>query len=196
MNNQNNIRALLRGNTKIPVVSFNEQDNPVDFANYLLNQGINCIEVTLRSAAGLKAIEKLKCDPIAEKMLIGAGTVVSSRQIKKLKDLGTDFLVSPGITSNLKRTMEESGIPYLPGVCTPGEMMKAREMDLFSLKFFPAELFGGPKALKTYASVFPDLNFCPTGGITEESSKNYLDLPNVFAVGGSWFQNNYKNISL
>ena len=90
------------------------------------------------------------------------------------------------------QSLKSSGIPFLPGVATPSEIMAAKEKGLTALKFFPANLFGGIKSLKAYGQVFPDIKFCPTGGITSESSRDYLFLDNVFAIGGSWFQNKFK----
>ncbi len=188
---QNNIKSVLEGHSLVPVVTFQQDDNPEGLINYLIRQEIQCIEITLRTAAGLKAIEYLKKIDLPN-VLVGAGTVTSQEQIKNLKDIGADFIVSPGLTVKLQAHMEESGIPYLPGVATPSEIMAAQGMGLDTLKFFPANLFGGKKALKTFGNLFPNIKFCPTGGITKLTSKEYLELENEFAVGGSWFQTDYN----
>lgn len=193
MSTQNNIREQLKDHNVIPVVTFKAGDDPIDLMNYLLDQGISCIEITMRTVEGLKAIEVLK-NKMGSKVLVGAGTVTSFDQINKLRNLGTDFLVSPGLTAKLQIFMEESGIPYLPGIATPSEIMRAKEMGLDTLKFFPANLFGGLSTLKTYKSVFPEIVFCPTGGITPSTSPDYLALDNVFAVGGSWLQSDYHKL--
>ncbi len=191
MPTQNNIQSLLANHHLVPVVTFQEHDDPIAFMNFLIHQDVNCIEITLRTSEGIKAIELLKQES-PENFLVGAGTVTNKDQILQLKQLNADFIVSPGLTSKLQTSMEQSGIPYLPGVTTPSEVMKAKEMGLNALKFFPANLYGGAKALQTYGNLFPDVNFCPTGGVTKETSKDYLELNNVFAVGGSWFQSEYN----
>lgn len=178
------------GHTLVPVVTFNTGDDPVRFMDYLQSQNVNCIEITLRTKEGLKAIELLK--QVRPDVLVGAGTVVSPVQVKELKNIGADFIVSPGLTGLLLQELKLSGVPFLPGVSTPSEIMMAKENGLNALKFFPANLFGGIKSLKAYGQVFPDITFCPTGGITPETSNDYLSLDNVFAIGGSWFQKNYK----
>ena len=190
MDEQNNILAIMKSHNLVPVVTFNDGDDPFDFVDYLQSKGVNCIEITLRTNAGFKAIKLLKAK--RPDVLVGAGTVIAAGQIQKLKDIGVDFLVSPGLTAELLQSLKSSGIPFLPGVATPSEIMAAKEKGLTALKFFPANLFGGIKSLKAYGQVFPDIKFCPTGGITSESSRDYLFLDNVFAIGGSWFQNKFK----
>ena len=195
MNNQNNILIALENHSLIPVITFDKDSNPIELMHFLLKQGVSCIEVTLRTKEGMEGIKKLK-DFFGEQVAVGAGTVTSKAQIDQLKAQGIDFIVSPGLTEILQKEMENSNIPYLPGVSTPSEIMKAIEMGLNTLKFFPANLFGGFGALKTYGNLFPEVKFCPTGGITEESSKEYLRLNNVIAVGGSWFQSDYNQIDI
>mgnify|MGYP001569861166 CR=1 FL=1 len=188
---QNNIASILEGHHLVPVITFKQGDNYNSMMDFLISQGVKCIEITLRTPEGLKAIKKLKKEYPSE-ILIGAGTVTTEAQVEQLKSIGTDFIVSPGLTPNLKVIFENSGIPYLPGVATPSEVMNAREMGLNTLKFFPADLYGGIKALKAFGNLFPDVKFCPTGGINKETSTDYLALNNVFAVGGSWFQADYQ----
>lgn len=187
---QHQIRTLLADHPHMPVVTFQPGDDVRAFMQFLLQQEVRCIEITLRTAAGMKAIETLRQEMPAE-VLIGAGTVTSGAQIEQLKQVQADFMVSPGLTADLQQQMEDSGIPYLPGVATPSEIVAAAEKGLDTLKFFPANLFGGMKALQTYGNVFPGIKFCPTGGVTRETSASYLELSNVFAVGGSWFQAEY-----
>lgn len=188
MSNQNNIKEVMKNHQLVPVITFQEGGQPEQMMDFLINQGIKCIEITLRTPSGINAIARLKEQYNISDILIGAGTVTNKNQIQELKQIGADFMVSPGLTQQLKNDMEESGIPYLPGVATPSEIMKAKEMGLKTLKFFPANLFGGLSALKTFGNLFPDISFCPTGGIKKDTSKEYLALDNVFAVGGSWFQ--------
>ena len=188
---QNGIKNILAGHQMIPVVSFNEGDDPLGLMNHLIDLGISCMEVTLRSDYSMDAIELLNKKK-ADDFLIGAGTVISSNQIDQLAKMEVDFMVSPAYTPELINAFDSSGIAYLPGVATPRDIVEAIQLGLRHLKFFPANLFGGVAALKTYAQVFPQIEFCPTGGIDEVSSKDYLELKNVFAVGGSWFQKNYQ----
>lgn len=181
----------MSGHPLVPVVTFKEADDPRQLMNYLIENDIHCIEVTLRTPQGIKAIATLR-KTYGASILVGAGTVTTTSQVDELKEVGVDFLVSPGITSSLQKAMQASGIPYLPGVATPGEILKAMEMGLRTLKFFPANLFGGLDALKAYEQVFPDIQFCPTGGVTQDTCQDYLALRNVFAVGGTWFQKQFS----
>lgn len=188
---QNGIRQVMEGHTLVPVVTFSSADEAPAFIEYLISQNVGCIEITLRTAAGIEAIELLKKEYDGT-FLIGAGTVTNPTQLERLVKANVDFIVSPGLTSDLQFEMEASKLPYLPGTSTPSEIMWAREQGLDTLKFFPANLFGGLDALKAYGQLFPDVQFCPTGGITKETSNDYLSLSNVFAVGGSWFQKDFK----
>lgn len=187
---QNNIAEVMNSHPLVPVITFQKGDNPSEMMNFLVNQGVKCIEITLRTPEGMKAIKQLK-NEFQNDILIGAGTVTNEKQIAELKRIKADFMVSPGLTARLNDLMNDSGLPYLPGVATPSEVMKAREMGLNTLKFFPANLFGGISTLKMFGNLFPDVSFCPTGGIKKETSKEFLALNNVFAVGGSWFQAEY-----
>ena len=190
MRNQS-IYKILKNNPLVPVVTFNKEDDPEDFMDYLIKRNVFCIEITLRTEYGLKAIELLK-KKFSDTIQVGAGTVISSLQVNQLKSIGADFMVSPGLTVDLFECMIKSKIPFLPGVATPSEIIKAQELGLEYLKFFPANLYGGIDALKMFGGLFPALKFCPTGGISEATSQEYLALNNVIAVGGSWFQKNYK----
>jgi 2-dehydro-3-deoxyphosphogluconate aldolase/(4S)-4-hydroxy-2-oxoglutarate aldolase len=121
-------------------------------------------------------------------MDIGVGTLVTNEQIEKAAELGVDFMVSPGISKALAPTFESCGIPFIPGVATPSEIITGLELGWDTFKFFPAHLFGGLDALKTYGQVFPQVKFCPTGGIKADTYEQYLSLSNVISVGGSWLQ--------
>lgn len=189
MSNQS-IHNILKSSPLIPVVTFQKEDDPIELMKYLLGRNIFCIEVTLRTTYGLKSIEVLKKE-YGDTIQIGAGTVINEKQIEQLKKVEADFMVSPGLSQKLFDEMKLSNIPFLPGVSTPSEMIQAQEYGLQYLKFFPANIFGGLAALKIYGNLFPDISFCPTGGINEDSSKKYLALKNVIAVGGSWFQKDF-----
>lgn len=184
---QNNIRNLLSKHSIIPVVTFNHLDEVKPQLDKLEQQGIHCIEITLRTPISFEAIEEAK-RLFSEKMDIGVGTIVSEEQITKAANLGVDFMVSPGISSNLASALEDSGIPFIPGVATPSEIILGLQLGWDTFKFFPAHLFGGLEALKTYGQVFPEVQFCPTGGIKADTYSTYLELKNVISVGGSWLK--------
>jgi 2-dehydro-3-deoxyphosphogluconate aldolase/(4S)-4-hydroxy-2-oxoglutarate aldolase len=186
------IEQVLKYQKYVPVVTFEETDDVGRFADFLLDQGVSCIEVTLRTSFAMQAIRDLK-NAYKDRLVIGAGTVTRVHQIVELKKIGVDFIVCPGLIKELFEAASKASIPFLPGVATPTEIMNARAWGIKWLKFFPANVNGGAIALKAYASVFPDVRFCPTGGISKDSSSDYLDLSNVFAVGGSWFQKEFPN---
>ncbi len=188
----NKIREILELNPLVPVVTFHENDDPLAFMEFLLNQNVNCIEITLRTSSGLSAIERIKKE--FDNVKVGAGTVINGDQIKILRDLGVDFIVSPGTTKKLIKEFINSEIPFINGVSTSSEVILSKELGLNTLKFFPAHLYGGIDALKMFGQLFSDVKFCPTGGINEQSSKEYLEQSNVIAVGGSWFQKEYNNL--
>jgi 2-dehydro-3-deoxyphosphogluconate aldolase/(4S)-4-hydroxy-2-oxoglutarate aldolase len=181
---QNGIRELLSSHQIVPVVTINQESDIAIILQKLKVHNIGIIEVTLRTPYALTAIEYLKQN--AKHLVVGAGTVINTEQIGLLKNLNIDFIVSPGGSDKLFGALENSGIPFLPGACTPSEFISCAERGYDLLKFFPADLFGGIKALKTYSQVFGGIMFCPTGGITEETYRDYLELPNVQSVGGSW----------
>lgn len=176
--------TLLPAKSVIPVVTIDRLDDAVPLAEALIAGGITAIEVTLRTEAGLGAIQAIAATfPDA---VIGAGTVLTPGQMTEAAEAGAAFLVSPGLTDPLAEASQNVGIPYLPGVATATEVMQARDYGFTELKFFPAESAGGKKALSGLAAVFPDLVFCPTGGVSVSSAPDYFAIPSVFAVGGSW----------
>ncbi len=181
---QNGIKELLSSHQIVPVVTIHQESDIPMVLDKLKANDINIIEVTLRTPYALAAIEYLKHN--VKNMIVGAGTVISTNQIAALKNLNIDFIVSPGGSDKLFVELENSGIPFLPGACTPSEIISCSERGYDLLKFFPSDLFGGINALKTYSQVFGGINFCPTGGITKETYRDYLELPNVQSVGGSW----------
>lgn len=184
---QHNIRAILEKHSIIPVVTFHEVSEVVPQLEKLESQGVSCIEITLRTPISFDAIAEAK-RAFGQRMDIGVGTLVTNEQIEKAAELGVDFMVSPGISKALAPTFESCGIPFIPGVATPSEIITGLELGWDTFKFFPAHLFGGLDALKTYGQVFPQVKFCPTGGIKAETYEHYLKLHNVISVGGSWLQ--------
>jgi 2-dehydro-3-deoxyphosphogluconate aldolase / (4S)-4-hydroxy-2-oxoglutarate aldolase len=168
----------------IPVIVIDRVDDAVPMARALLAGGVKVLEVTLRTAAALPAIEAI-ARAVPEAM-VGAGTVLNPDDARRAFDAGARFVVSPGYTSAVGNACRALGLPLLPGVATSGEIMAALDDGFTFLKLFPAEAVGGVGLLKAWASPFGTVSFCPTGGITAATAANYLALPNVRCVGGSW----------
>lgn len=177
--------ALLGHNRAIPVVTFQIVGEAATVGRALLAGGVSVIEVTLRTAAGLDALHLLSRE--CPELILGAGTVLTRHQAEAALEAGARFLVSPGHTDALIAAAHTLGVPWMLGATTLSEVMKLREEGFLLQKFFPAETLGGIATLRAIGSVLPDVAFCPTGGITAETAKNYLSLGNVVAVGGSWF---------
>lgn len=178
------LESILSTNRVVPVVVLDDAAQAVPLAQALLKGGVKTMEITLRTAAGLAAIEAVARN--VPEIIVGAGTVTSPEQYEDAVNAGAKFVVSPGLTPKLTEAARTWGVSYLPGVITPSEVIAAMHEGFYLLKFFPASLFGGHGVLKQYASVFPQVKFCPTGGIDQGSASSYLSLPNVVAVGGSW----------
>ena len=176
--------SLLNGQPVIPVLKIANVADAVPLARALSRGGLRAIEITLRTADALEAIRRVAAE--VEEAVVGAGTILDARQFDEAARASSKFIVSPGITSQLLDAAKDSPVPLLPGAITPGEIMAAREAGLRFLKFFPAEQSGGIASLKAFASPLADVKFCPTGGITARNAADYLSLPNVICVGGSW----------
>lgn len=168
----------------IPVVVVDTVEQAVPLARALVAGGIPVIEITLRSEAGLGAIEAVASR--VEGMVVGAGTVVTPAQVQQVKDAGAQFVVTPGSPPRLLESALASGLPLLAGAGTLTEMLTLAEAGLEAMKFFPAEASGGRPYLSAVAGPCPQLRFCPTGGITASSAAQWLALDNVGCVGGSW----------
>lgn len=161
-------------------------DDAVPLTEALLAGGLNCIEVTFRTVSAAESISRIrKALPDA---VVGAGTLLTADNVKAAVDAGAQFGVSPGLSEAVSRAAQENKLPLFPGVITPSEVMRAMELGWKHLKFFPAETFGGVNALKALAGPFghTGVKFVPTGGITAATLGNYLAIPQVAAVGGSW----------
>lgn len=176
--------SLLDGQPVIPVLKIEEVAHAVPLARALAKGGLRAIEITLRTKAALEAIRRVIGE--VEDAIVGAGTILDARQFEEAAQAGSKFIVSPGVTRELLAAAGDSPAPLLPGAITPGEIMLAREAGLDFLKFFPAEQAGGAAFLKALASPFAGIRFCPTGGISAANARDYLGLPNVICVGGSW----------
>jgi 2-dehydro-3-deoxyphosphogluconate aldolase/(4S)-4-hydroxy-2-oxoglutarate aldolase len=182
---QNNIQEVLEQHKVIPVVTIHHEAEVDGIIQKLKDNAIHCIEVTLRTPYAYEALAYIK-KKYGNEITVGVGTVVTNDQVAKVKAIGVDFIVSPGINAELAKELMASGIAFIPGVATPSEIILGMQLGWNTFKFFPANLFGGLEALKTYGQVFPSVQFCPTGGITEATHRDYLALPNIISVGGSW----------
>ena len=177
------VACLLAGKAPlIPVLHIEnvEHTEPTLFA--LEEAGVAAIEVTLRTTAAIKVIERMR--RLATRAKIGAGTLTRPEQFGWVRDAGAEFAVSPALTVSLAEAADRSGLPYLPGVATPTEALRARELGFHELKFFPADLSGGVGFLRHIWPLYPELRFCPTGGVSNENIRSYLTVGNVFAAGG------------
>lgn len=177
------VDALMRTAPVIPVLVIDRLEDAVPIAEAMVAGGLPLLEVTLRTPVALDAIRAMAQVPGA---IVGAGTVLSPRQLDEAQRAGARFIVSPGLTEPLSHAAAAADIDYLPGVATAADIMRGIDHGLNRFKFFPAETVGGLKALRAYAAVFRDVRFCPTGGITPESAPTYLVDPAVLCVGGSW----------
>ncbi|GAA5006677.1 bifunctional 4-hydroxy-2-oxoglutarate aldolase/2-dehydro-3-deoxy-phosphogluconate aldolase [Streptomyces hyderabadensis] len=168
----------------VPVVVVDDLADAVPLARALVAGGLPAIEVTLRTPVALDAIRAIAGE--VPGAVVGAGTVVTAEQVAEVVAAGARFLVSPGWTEALLEAMRASGVPFLPGVSTTSEVVALLERGVREMKFFPAEAAGGTAYLKALAAPLPQARFCPTGGISPASAPEYLALPNVGCVGGSW----------
>ena len=178
------IDAVAARGPVIPVLQFDGAEQAVAVCHALEEGGISVIEITLRTPAALASITAVADH--CKGMLVGAGTILEPAQFAAARDAGARFAVSPGFTPALGEAAQKLGIPFLPGVATASEIVAARAMGFTRLKFFPAEVAGGARALSALSGPFADIRFCPTGGIRAENAPGYLALPNVMCVGGSW----------
>lgn len=178
------METILRRGPVIPVVTVDSPDVAVRLAEALLAGGVTVIEITLRTPRALDAIAAVS--RAFPEMAVGAGTVLDPTTFAYAVDAGASFVVSPGTTPALLDFAAASGVPYLPGVATISEVMAARERGLRQLKLFPATAIGGLPLLDAWAPVLSGVVFCPTGGITLASARDWLARPSVACVGGSW----------
>ena len=168
----------------LPVLVIERVEDAVPLARALVEGGLPVLEVTLRSEAALESIARIKAE--VDGVICGAGTVVQGSTVEDLEEVGADFAVSPGYTTSLGEALRLSRIPLLPGIATASELMVGLELGYSVFKFFPAEAMGGVTTLKGLSGPFPQARFCPTGGISPDNLKSYLDLPSVVTAGGSW----------
>lgn len=176
--------AIMQGQPVIPVLKVDRIADAVPLARALVRGGLPAIEITLRTPDAIDAIH-LVCEEVKE-AVVGAGTILNGKDFSQATAAGAQFIVSPGITQELLDAASLSQVPFLPGAATPSEVMAACEEGYDLLKFFPAEQAGGAPFLKALASPLASVRFCPTGGVSPRNVGDYLSLPNVVCVGGSW----------
>lgn len=181
---QQQVETTLRLAPVVPVVIIDDARAAVPMARALVAGGIPAIEVTLRTPAALEAIRAIAAE--VEGAVIGVGTVLTPQDLENARQAGARFAVSPGVSPKLLAAADDSDLPLLPGVATASEAMHLLERGYRHLKFFPAVPAGGHKLLGAWASPLPQIRFCPTGGISLASAPDFLSLPNVVCVGGSW----------
>jgi 2-dehydro-3-deoxyphosphogluconate aldolase/(4S)-4-hydroxy-2-oxoglutarate aldolase len=178
------IRRILDLSPVIPVITIRELSQAVPLAQALVAGGLHVLEVTLRTSAGLAAIEAMR--RAVPEAVVGVGTLLDASQVAAADAAGAQFGVSPGLTPALADAAQGVAWPLLPGVMTPSELIAARARGYTACKLFPAQQAGGIDMLKALYAVFPDVVFCPTGGISRKTAPDFLALPNVRCVGGSW----------
>jgi 2-dehydro-3-deoxyphosphogluconate aldolase/(4S)-4-hydroxy-2-oxoglutarate aldolase len=176
--------AVMKAGPVIPVIVIGDLAQAVPLAKALVAGGVRVLEVTLRTPAGLDAIKAIARE--VSDAIVGVGTVTAPEEFDQARAAGAKFAVSPGLTPALAEAGRKSGMPCLPGVMTPSEVIAARAAGFRQLKLFPAQQAGGLGMLRALHGPFPDIAFCPTGGVTEETAPEFLSLPNVACVGGSW----------
>ena len=184
MTDRRDIDAILALSPVMPIMVVEDAAAAPDLAHALLAGGVRVAEVTLRTPAALDAMAAMK--RAAPDMAVGAGTLLTPEDVRRAEDAGADFLVTPGAAPRLIEALLATGLPLLPGAATGSEILALLERGVKRMKFFPAEQAGGPAWLAAMHGPFPQVRFCPTGGITRDLAPAYLKLPNVGCVGGSW----------
>lgn len=179
-----NVRELMDLAPVIPVMVIERVEDAVPLAKALVEGGLRVLEITLRTEAALESIKAIKA--AVPDAVVGAGTIVNVETLQAAIDAGSEFIVTPGTTSAIVDACIAADIPLLPGINTPSEAMTLLEKGITCMKFFPAQAAGGVPMLKAIAGPLPQITFCPTGGVTPENAPNFLALPNVACVGGSW----------
>ncbi len=179
-----NVTERMEKTGVIPVVVIKNAEDAIPAAKALIAGGIDVMEITMRTAAGIEAIRRVAAG--CPEMLVGAGTVLTPEQCRASVEAGARFIVSPGFDAEIVRWCVENGVPVFPGCVTPSEIMAAMKFGIKAVKFFPANVYGGIKAMKGLSGPFGDVKFVPTGGVSAENLAEYLAQPFICAVGGSW----------
>ncbi len=181
---QDKLAALFKQATIIPVLTIDRLEDAVPLAKALVAGGVRVLEVTLRTEVAIPAAKAIMAD--VPEAIVGVGTILNAADLARAEALGAKFGISPGATPDLLAAAAASALPFAPGIATASDLMQALAHGFDLVKFFPAEQSGGIKALRALAGPFPDVRFCPTGGIGEANAAAWLGEPNVVAVGGSW----------
>ncbi|EIF51323.1 bifunctional 4-hydroxy-2-oxoglutarate aldolase/2-dehydro-3-deoxy-phosphogluconate aldolase [Sulfurovum sp. AR] len=177
-------REVMQVSPIVPVIALENMNDAVPLAEALLEGGINIMEITLRTDAGLGSIEAIS--KALPQMHVGAGTVLNASDFKDAVDHGAAFVFSPGISEELMQTSRELDVALIPGVATASEVMLAKNNGFEHCKLFPATLAGGFEILKAFGGPFPSMRFCPTGGVNLSNINDFLSMENVLCAGGSW----------
>lgn len=178
------VMSVIREKRIVPVVKLEREEDALPLAKALMDGGLPMAEVTFRTAAAKEAIHLIRSE--YPDMLCGAGTVVNIEQAEEAAEAGAAFIVSPGFSKEVIEFAVRKNIPVLPGCCTPTEIIEAMRYDLKVVKFFPAKQYGGLETIKALAAPFPGIRFMPTGGISAQNLREYLDNEVIYACGGSW----------
>jgi len=184
MSQETEVLRVMRVGPVIPVILIDKIEQAVPLARALVAGGVRVLELTLRTAAGLDAIRAVAQE--VEGAIVGVGTITRPEDFERSRKAGAVFGVSPGLTPELIAAAKDGGLPLLPGVMTPTDVIAARAAGFTELKLFPAQQAGGIGMLKALGGPFPDVTFCPTGGVSVATAPDFLALPNVACVGGSW----------
>ena len=177
------IREICSLSPIVPVLAISNQSSAVPVAQSFVNNKLNVLEVTLRTE---QALDVIKAMSAVEGAVVGAGTVLTPDQLLRVIDAGAQFAVSPGATDALLKAAMDQNFPLLPGVSSASDVMRVMDYGLDTLKLFPAQVVGGVKLLQSFSGPFPEIAFCPTGGVTLDNMTDYLSLKNVVCVGGTW----------
>lgn len=175
---------LMGKQTLLPIIQADTVEQGVEIARAMSAAGIHLVEVVLRTEASIDVIKAIKAQ--LPELKVGAGTVIDSNILKQAIDAGSDFIITPTISSQLLTELDDCSVPVLPGVSNAADILLAREFGYSQLKLFPASLSGGAPFLSAMTSIFQGITFCPTGGINQSNQADFLALKNVFAVGGTW----------
>ena len=181
---QEELAALFEQATIIPVLTIERLEDAVPLAKALVAGGVHVLEVTLRTPVAIESAKAIMAD--VPEAIVGIGTILNADDLARAEAIGARFGISPGATPDLLKAAAASALPFAPGIATASELMLGLSRGFNLVKFFPAEQSGGIKALRALAGPFPDVRFCPTGGIGEANAASWLAEPNVVAVGGSW----------
>lgn len=176
--------SLMGNQTLLPIIQADSPAQGVAIAKAMRKAGLTLVEVVLRTESSLATLSAIKAE--FPDLIVGAGTVTNVDILKQALAAGADFIITPAVSEKLLEHLSTCGVPVLPGVSNTGEILLAREFGYQELKLFPAALSGGAKFLAAISSIFQDIKFCPTGGVTAENKADYFSLNNVFAVGGTW----------